>query len=49
MQFVLHRLIPMSTISNLPGYEDVNTDLVNTILDEAAKFATVCEIEFSAL
>ncbi len=39
MQFVLHRLIPISTISNLPAYEDVGTDLVNTILDEAAKFA----------
>ena len=39
MQFVLHRLIPMSAITSLPGYEDVSTDLVNTILDEAAKFA----------
>jgi 3-(methylthio)propanoyl-CoA dehydrogenase len=39
MQFVLHHLIPMSAITSLPGYEDVSTDLVNTILDEAAKFA----------
>ena len=39
MQFVLHRLIPISVVSNLPGYEDVSTDLVNTILEEAAKFA----------
>lgn len=39
MQFVLHRLIPISVVSNLPGNEDVSTDLVNTILDEAAKFA----------
>ena len=39
MQFVLHHLIPMSAISNLPGYEDVSSDLVNTILEEAAKFA----------
>ncbi len=39
MQFVLHRLIPISVVSSLPGYEDVSTDLVNTILEEAAKFA----------
>ena len=39
MQFVLHHLIPMSAINNLPAYEDVSTDLVNTILEEAAKFA----------
>jgi 3-(methylthio)propanoyl-CoA dehydrogenase len=39
MQFVLQRLIPMSAITSLPGYEDVSADLVNTILDEAAKFA----------
>jgi len=39
MQFVLHRLIPISAVANLPGYEDVSSDLVNTILDEAAKFA----------
>lgn len=39
MQFVLHRLLPISAISNLPGYEDVSNDLVNTILEEAAKFA----------
>lgn len=39
MQFVLHHLIPISVIANLPGYEDVSEDLVNTILDEAAKFA----------
>jgi len=35
MQFVLHRLIPISAVANLPGYEDVSSDLVNTILDEA--------------
>ena len=40
MQFVLHRLIPISVIANLPGYEDVSEDLVNTILDEANKFAS---------
>ena len=40
MQFILHQLIPMSVIANLPGYEDVSEDLVNTILDEADKFAS---------
>jgi 3-(methylthio)propanoyl-CoA dehydrogenase len=40
MQFVLHHLTPMSVIANLPGYEDVSEDLVNTILDEADKFAS---------
>lgn len=40
MQFVLHQLIPMSVINDLPGYEDVSEDLVNTILEEAAKFAS---------
>jgi hypothetical protein len=40
MQFVLHQLIPMSVIANLTGYEDVSEDLVNTILDEADKFAS---------
>jgi 3-(methylthio)propanoyl-CoA dehydrogenase len=39
MQFILQQLIPMSAIANLPGFEDVSEDLVNTILDEAAKFA----------
>ncbi len=40
MQFILHQLLPMSDICNLPGYEDVSEDLVNTILDEADKFAS---------
>ena len=40
MQFILHQLIPISVIANLPGYEDVSEDLVNTILDEADKFAS---------
>ncbi len=39
MQFVLHRLIPLTKINTLPGYEEVSDDLVNTILEEASKFA----------
>jgi alkylation response protein AidB-like acyl-CoA dehydrogenase len=40
MQFILHQLIPMSVIANLPGYEDISEDLVNSILDEADKIAS---------
>jgi alkylation response protein AidB-like acyl-CoA dehydrogenase len=39
MQFILHRLIPLTKINTLPGYEEVSDDLVNTILEEASKFA----------
>ncbi len=39
MQFVLHRLIPLTKSNTLPGYEEVSDDLVNTILEEASKFA----------
>ncbi len=39
MQFILHELIPFSTINSLPAYQEVSDDLVNTILEEASKFA----------
>ncbi len=39
MQFILHELIPFSTINSLPTYQEVSEDLVNTILEEASKFA----------
>lgn len=39
MQFILHELIPFSIINSLPAYEEVSDDLVNTILEEASKFA----------
>ena len=39
MQFILHELIPFSTINSLPPYQEVSDDLVNTILEEASKFA----------
>jgi hypothetical protein len=39
MHFIVHQLIPLSRIQTLPGYEEVDDDLVNTILEEASKFA----------
>ncbi|MBU3725032.1 MAG: acyl-CoA dehydrogenase [Burkholderiaceae bacterium] len=39
MQFVVNELIPLSEITALPGYEEAGEDLVNAILEEAAKFA----------
>ena len=39
MHFIVHQLIPLSRIQALPGYEEVDDDLVNTILEEASKFA----------
>lgn len=39
MQFVINELVPLSEITALPGCEDAGEDLVNAILDEAAKFA----------
>ncbi|NCX50416.1 MAG: hypothetical protein EBW80_01845 [Burkholderiaceae bacterium] len=39
MHFIVHQLIPLSRIQALPGFEEVDDDLVNTILEEASKFA----------
>ena len=39
MRFVLHELIGLDEIARLPGYEEVSSDLVDAILDEAGKFA----------
>ena len=39
MRFVLHELIGLERIAALPGCEHVGRELVDTILDEAGKFA----------
>lgn len=39
MHFIVHNLIPFSKINALPDYQEVDDDLVNTILEEASKFA----------
>jgi alkylation response protein AidB-like acyl-CoA dehydrogenase len=39
MQFVIRDLIGLAEISALPGFEEVNADLIDAVLGEAAKFA----------
>ncbi|QDQ27963.1 acyl-CoA dehydrogenase [Chitinimonas arctica] len=39
MRFVLNELAGLSEVAALPGYEEVNPELVDAILDEAAKLA----------
>lgn len=39
MQFVLEKLVDLPALSRLPGYEEINDELVMAILDEAAKLA----------
>ena len=39
MQFVIKELIGLKQISGLPGCEEVTTDLVDAVLEEAGKFA----------
>ncbi|MBV1777083.1 acyl-CoA dehydrogenase C-terminal domain-containing protein [Burkholderiaceae bacterium DAT-1] len=40
MQFVLHELLQVEqTLATLPGHEEVNRDLIDSVLEEAAKFA----------
>lgn len=39
MQFALHELAGLDTVTKLPGYEEVSTDLVDSILEGAATFA----------
>ena len=40
MKFVLHDVLGAESLSSLPGYEDVSPDLIDSILEEAAK---MCE------
>jgi alkylation response protein AidB-like acyl-CoA dehydrogenase len=39
MRFVLHELYDSKTIAELPGYEDFSPELMDSVLEEAAKFA----------
>ncbi len=39
MRFVLNRVIGLDRIAALPGYEDATPDLVDSVLEEAGKFA----------
>ncbi len=39
MQFVLHELHDSATLSALPGLEEVSPELIDSILEEAGKFA----------
>src|SRR5882672_2468463 len=39
MHFVLHELAGLAEIAKLPGFEEVTDELVDQILEEAAKFA----------
>ena len=39
MRFVLHHVVGLDQVNTLPGWEDVTGDVVDAILDEAAKFA----------
>ena len=40
MRFVLRELAGLGEVAKLPGYEDATPDTVDTILEEAAKFAS---------
>ena len=35
MRFVLHELHDSSSLATLPGLEEMSSDLLNTVLDEA--------------
>jgi alkylation response protein AidB-like acyl-CoA dehydrogenase len=39
MRFVLHELYDSKTIAELPGYEEFSPELMDSVLEEAAKFA----------
>ena len=39
MQFVIRDLVGLAEISALPGFEEVNADLIDAVLGEAARFA----------
>ena len=38
MQFVLHEFLALQNYSNLAGFEDATPDLIDAVLDQAAKF-----------
>jgi alkylation response protein AidB-like acyl-CoA dehydrogenase len=39
MRFVLHELYDSKTVAELPGYEEFTPELMDSVLEEAAKFA----------
>jgi 3-(methylthio)propanoyl-CoA dehydrogenase len=40
MKFVMNELAGLDEVARLPGYEDASADLVDSVLEEAAKFAS---------
>src|SRR5712672_2276761 len=40
IHFVLHELAGLAEIARLPGFEEINAELVDQILEESAKFAS---------
>src|SRR5436309_14973518 len=40
MHFVLQELAGLAEVAKLPGYEEINAELVDQILEESAKFAS---------
>ena len=39
MQFLLHDVLNAGALTDLPGYEEMNLELIDTVLEEAAKLA----------
>lgn len=39
-RFILSEVLEIETFGDLPGFEDINTALINAILDEAGKFTS---------
>jgi alkylation response protein AidB-like acyl-CoA dehydrogenase len=48
MRFVLHELHDSSSLNHLPGLEEITPDLLDTILEEAAKFMTAVLLPLNA-
>jgi len=48
MRFVLHELFDSSRLAELPGLEEMTPDVLNTVLDEAAKFITAVLLPINA-
>ena len=48
MRFVLHELHNSTSLSNLPGLENITSELLDTILEEAAKFMTAVLLPLNA-
>jgi alkylation response protein AidB-like acyl-CoA dehydrogenase len=48
MRFVLHELFDSSRLAELPGLEEMSPDVLNTVLDEAAKFITAVLLPINA-